>query len=192
MSTKHTKSIVRHAFAAVATLALFVSAGAPVSANPDLSPRGKGMTFALGADASFVTGCFPAPPFGCAGPVILYPVFFGSFEATPVGRDPEGFDVFAIDDVIWVAGGGTQFFVITGEGVYRKRTGKNPAQEMVLELSIDGGDVQVFDSGIVALEPSLNAIDISIDMNDQINYDTVMHVAANPARSLLQGLSTKD
>jgi len=188
LSTK----MFRHAFAGIALLALLSSAGAPVSANPDLAPRGKAMTFALGGDAQFLTGCFPAPPHGCAGPVLLYPVFFGGFEATPVGRDPEGFDVFDVDNVIWVVGGGTQFFVVTGEGTYRKRTGKSPAQEMILTLSVDGAPAQIFDSGVVELEPSLNAIDITIDMNDQINYDTVMRVAANPF-ALAQGmLATKN
>ncbi len=182
-------TLLRSAVAVVVLCALFAGASTPVTANPDLTARNDGVIFALGPDANYVTGCFPAPPLGCAGPVILYPVFLGGFESTPAGRDPEGFDVFLIDHVLFIAGGGTQFFPIVGDGIYRRRVGKNPAQEMILDLSIAGGPVNVFDSGLVDLDPSLNAIDISIDMNDQINYDTVMRIAANPVQAAIHGVT---
>lgn len=134
--------------------------------------------YTLSLDSQYVQGCFPAPPFPCAGPLVLFPEFGGSFGLTFTGVDAEGFSSFAMSNVTLTALGGSNVIQIDGVGTYRVNQAEG-IQEMTLDVLVNGQPT-VFDSGLVDLGDGTDEIDISVDMNDLVNYDILMTIVANP------------
>lgn len=130
--------------------------------------------FRLTDDATFQEGCFGM----CLCPVLIAGLQ-GTFTLTPTGTSSDGFTEFAVEDVRW-----TVFDLgqrITGSGTYRVRTGPDGLQQLVLDLSTDGGPVERYDSGLVPRTARFPAIDVLASLNDMTCYDRVFEVRAVPA-----------
>jgi hypothetical protein len=168
----------------VATVALLgalaFSIGASQSSKSSSGKTPPTVLHFLGPDSEYTWGCFPAPPFPCAGPVFLASDFEGIFGLTFAGIDAEGFRLFEVSNVLLVASFGPEDSVlIMGEGLYRRRLGDDPMHELTLNVTVDGGPV-IFDSGVVPVPDSDAAIDIDVNMNGLMNYDILMRIVADP------------
>lgn len=135
--------------------------------------------YKLDADASVVQGCFPP----CLCPIQFNPSFRGTFELRRVPSFDFLFQTFRMDNINWLVGNGESEFRLTGYGIYRRSIGLGVHE---LKLRLVMGDTPVaFDSGLVPggnFTP-LPRIDISVDMNDQFCFDTVLNIRSSPVRN---------
>jgi hypothetical protein len=135
----------------------------------------------LEPESVLLSGCFPAPPFACAGLLALFDDFDGTFGLTPIGVDARGFSVFEVSNVALVAHAGDHSIEAIGFGIYRRTFGEDAVQDLTLFVLLNGTPA-VFHSNLVAVPEGDNAIDIAVTMNDLQNYDTLMHIVANPGK----------
>jgi hypothetical protein len=136
-------------------------------ADPSSSP------YQLGPSSGFETGCFGP----CLCPVFLR-LLQGTFTLQEEGVDPL-FTHYKVTDVRWTVPGTTSTTTITGSGSYKVGGEVAVQQEMSLDLSVDGGASQHFDSGLVLGGGEFPRIVIDISLHqDTACIDTVMHVDA--------------
>lgn len=145
--------------------------------SSDVEPT-SGAPYSLDESSTYITGCFPAPPFGCAGPIRLFPSFTGGFNLMSTGTNEDGFEVFVMTNVQLTATAGTDVREIVGTGIYLRSEGEDAQHSMVLTVLMNGAPV-VFDSGVLPVPDGTAFIDIAVDMNDLINYDTQMRIVAD-------------
>jgi hypothetical protein len=69
----------------------------------------------------------------------------------------------------------------TGSGTFRLSPGPDPRQQLVLDLSIDGGRVERYDSGVVPAAARFPRIDALASLYDMQCFDRVFEVRAAPA-----------
>jgi hypothetical protein len=72
-------------------------------------------------------------------------------------------------------------YTLIGEGEYRVGGKVALQHEMILDLSVNGGPPQHFESGLVAVGSEFPAIDISLAVNEFFCWDSVLVVSAAPA-----------
>ncbi len=167
---------------AAAALALLA---APITATPSSKLRAQlhpTVLFFLNAESTYVQGCFPAPPFGCAGPLFLASSFEGIYGSTFASFDAEGFVLFEISNFLAFASFGDDVVVVIADGLYRRNEAAG-TQELTLDALVDGVP-STFNSGVVPIPTSLHEVDIAVNMNDLINQDILMHIVANPGAAL--------
>ena len=129
--------------------------------------------YRLDQDSSFLEGCFGQ----CLCPVLIAGLR-GTSSLTPAGTS-NGITSWVVSDVDWrVPELGMR---LTGSGTFRRIAGPDPLQQLVLDLSIDGGPVETYDSGVVPAVLPLPGIDIQISLNDLQCYDRVLEVRASPS-----------
>jgi hypothetical protein len=138
---------------------------------------GSTTLYVLGDASELVQGCY----LPCACPLSLAPEFRGTFALARVISPDPAFEAYRIDDVNWLASLSNDLH-ITGSGDYRVSTSGN-VQELVLDLRIDSGPLTRYDSGLV---PGGNGgrtptLDLSINANDLVCFDTVLSIDARPA-----------
>ena len=131
--------------------------------------------YRLGGQYDYQEGCFGQ----CTCPVLLGQLE-GTFALTPAGP-AGGFDTWTVSDVDWqVPELGIHF---TGSGLYRQKSGQafDLQQQLILDLSLDGGPPEQYDSGLVPVEASFPRIDALVSLYDMQCWDRVLRVDAAPS-----------
>lgn len=136
--------------------------------------------YVLKTESSFQTGCFGP----CLCPVLMRPMQ-GTFHLQETSIDPL-FTNYDVLDVRWAVPDSS--VAITGSGTYRVGGEFAVQQQMVLDLSVGGGPVQHFDSGLVPGGGTFPAIDVRVSLHqEQACLDTVLQVIAGPTTTTSAG-----
>jgi hypothetical protein len=132
----------------------------------------------LSSQSTFEVGCFGP----CACPVLTRNGLAGSFVLVPYRSDPlfAEYLLCGIDWTIPGSGSGPPLHVV-GEGWYRVGGEVVAQQELNLCVSVNGGKIQRFESGVVPGGGSFPAIDIAAATSGFFCWDSVMTVKAGPA-----------
>jgi hypothetical protein len=69
---------------------------------------------------------------------------------------------------------------IIGSGHYRLGGEVALTQQLTLDLQVDGGPFEHFDSGVVAGGGGFPVIDVQVSVSGAICFNTVIHVVAQP------------
>jgi hypothetical protein len=97
---------------------------------------------------------------------------------------PAGFDglfkTFTVTNVHWSFTNNGAAMSVTGSGTYKIGGSNAPQQQLSLNLQLNGGQAEHFDSGLVADSTLLPDINVAISTNGQICFDTVFKVSASP------------
>jgi hypothetical protein len=145
----------------------------PSAAKPD-------EVYGLTAESTLAQGCFA--PLAC--PVALSPYIGGSFRLHWLAGGA-AFDLYAVQDVYWVARIAGQDLPITGSGLYVDGVDED---RLRLDLRVGDAPPQSFDSGVVPSgPPGSSDIDITISINGQSYLDTVIDVRAIAFHSRAKG-----
>lgn len=167
-------------------LAASILAGTVPGADPGADET-KPVVYLLGKNAAYQRGCF-AP---CMCPVMEEGTVQGRFVLQPAGSDGlfDYYNVLAVDWIVTLPNGTIH---VVGSGTFRIG-GEFAAQEqLTLDLSLDGEEMQQFDSGLVAGGSDFPAIDLPISLNGMYCFDTVFYVRAHPAIDLRTSQSVDD
>jgi hypothetical protein len=104
----------------------------------------------------------------------------GTFDLRSLPPDPM-FSNYAVENVKWVANESARPLEITGSGTYRVGGEVALQERMILDLSIDGGPSERYDSGDVAGGGDFPRITIVIRRHlSSTCLDTVMTIDASP------------
>jgi len=134
------------------------------------------VAYTLSPGAEFRTGCFAIP---CVcGPIQL--PMTGTFAL--VRKAPllnfARYDVIA---VFWEVQVAAQSVFAVGSGTYRVGGTGPVQQQLTLDLSIAGGPVRHFDSGLIAGGGDFPRLDVDVSLHGQVAcIDTVLRVRAGP------------
>jgi len=141
--------------------------------------------YKLSDTSRFETGCFTL----CDCAIVSQPLQ-GTFLLEPLAPGPL-FNEYRVLDVRWTVPGASSIS-ITGSGTYRLGGEVAVQHQMTLDLSIDGGSVQHFDSGILGTTNDLfPKIEIRIPLHgDSTCVDTVLVVHAAPAAPVASGVES--
>ena len=147
--------------------------GACLATPPDRSS----IRYDLSDQSTFEVGCFGP----CACPVLIRSGLAGSFELVPYHSDPlfAEYLLCGIDWTILASASGPALHV-TGEGWYRVGGEVAVQQELRLCVSVNGGETQRFESGLVA-GGGFPTIDIAAATSGFFCWDSVITVKAGPA-----------
>jgi hypothetical protein len=129
----------------------------------------------MAPQSEFEWGCF-AP---CKCPVFVQQQVEGTFKLTKTGSDPL-FDHYAVNDVRWKVPDGARSLSVVGSGTYRRGGEVAIQEQLVLDLSVDGGVPQHFDSGLVPPQAPFPAIHTTISLHGEYCFDTAFVVVAKP------------
>jgi len=153
--------------------ALIAFAAAPAGA--------QAVRYALSTGSELGTGCFTAP---CTcGPV--QNAMTGGFELVRQPPAPP-FARYTVVAIYWAVQYPQGFVTITGSGTYRVGGTGTVQQQLSLDLSIGGGPVRHFDSGLVPGGRDFPRIDAAISLYGQIPCaDSVLYVRAGPESGTL-------
>lgn len=133
--------------------------------------------YRLSADSTYQEGCV-AP---CMCPVTVPRGMSGTFNLIPL--NPAFYNRYSLDEISWTVSNpdGTAAHTITGFGIYQIGGEFAQMQQLVLELSIDNGDLTHFDSGLVDGGAQFPAISIPVDRGTSC-FDIIMNINAAPAQ----------
>jgi hypothetical protein len=152
------------------TLASLVSL-AVLAAVP--APGLAAFSYHLANESAVQKGCFGP----CACAVLIQSPLVGSFALDP-DASSGGFQAYRVADIRWSYK--TQDDVthqVTGSGTYRVN---GDQQQMVVDLSVDGGAAERYDSGLTGGGASFPRIRLPIALNDFVCFDTVYGIDGNP------------
>src|SRR6185503_17896662 len=167
-STSNYLSAIRNLSRAALLLLGVVAGSTPASAQTSTLYR-------LNKDSTFQQGCFPP----CLCPIMIAMPVKGTFVLTPTGFDGL-FNTYAVSDVNWLVSIGGSDTTVTGSGTYKIGGEFALQQQLSLDLQVGGDKVQHFDSGLVAGPAPFPDIKVTISVNGQVCYDTVVEVSASP------------
>lgn len=160
------KTLIAFLLASLAILP-FANASAQ-SSQPEL--------YVLKTGSTFETGCFPP----CLCPVFVSQSMEGTFRLKQTFFDPL-FTHYDVTEVRWAVPNSTSRISIVGSGTYRVGGELAVQQQMILDLSVNGGAVQRFDSGLVSGGGGFPDITIRVSLHqEQACQDTVLQVKAGP------------
>jgi hypothetical protein len=149
---------------------------ATVVIHSSATTNGPGATlYRLNPNTAYVVGCFPP----CLCPDTIIQPVRGTFLLRPTGLDGL-FKTFTVTNVHWSFTNNGAATSVTGSGTYKIGGSNAPQQQLSLYLQIDGGQVEHFDSGLVADSTPLPNINVTISTNGQICFDTAFKVSASP------------
>jgi hypothetical protein len=152
--------------AAAALLALLAAPSARAQSSD------SAFVYSLASPSNFAWGCYGP----CECPVSERPLT-GTFRLRDLGFDGL-FERYAVSDVRFSATANGNLH-IAGTGTYRVGGEVAITQEMILDLSVNGGGVQHFDSGLVPGGGSFPKIDIAVSLHrQQACFDTVVDIVA--------------
>jgi hypothetical protein len=124
---------------------------------------------------------------GCVGPC-LCPVRFpealtGTFLLVPAGSDPL-FTYYNLEEISWTAfnSNGGIAHKITGQGTYKFGGEVALTQQLILDLNIDGGSSERFDSGVIAGGSEFPSLSISVSRGTSC-YNISMDIIASPRKN---------
>src|SRR5438552_5346970 len=165
------RSAMRVSVTAVALGFVFVGL-TPGKAGGQMGSR---TPYSLSSPSNFARGCFGP----CACPV-LESKLTGTFDLRSLPPDPM-FSNYAVENVKWVANESAHPLAITGSGTYRVGGEVAVQERMILDLAIDGGPTERYDSGDVAGGGDFPRITIVIRRHlSSTCLDTVMTIDASP------------
>jgi len=130
------------------------------------------VTYHMSGDSDFTRGCYSP----CQCPLAYFGPVAGTFVMSFEESTPDGFDHYSITDVNWVIIVGEPGGV-TGSGSYARGPGFH---RLELDLSFAGDVVEHFDSGLILGGDKFPQLDLSVNMNDLVCFDTVYNVQAAP------------
>ena len=132
--------------------------------------------YQLGPGTMFQEGCVSP----CLCPVTLPEEMTGTFLLVPAGSDPL-FTNYQLNQISWtvLAPDGTVIHTITGEGAYKLGGEVALTEQLTLDLSIDGGGTQHFDSGLVLGGSEFPLISVAVSRGTQC-FNISMNVKAGP------------
>ena len=153
-------------------LALMWALGAALA----VPTRAQTTAYTLSAGAEYRTGCF-APPCTC-GPIQLPMTGTMALVRKPDSAQFANYDVIG---VVWRVQFNDAVLSITGSGTYRVGGTGTLRQQLTLDLSVGGGPVRHFDSGLVAGGGNFPRLDVGISLHGQTPCaDTLLIVRAGP------------
>jgi len=165
--------MVRSWVSVVAALAAGIAWSAPCAGSP--------------ADTTGTPYTLITPPsaleIGCQGPCACAVVglsTFGSFTLVRTGSDPL-YTHYAVERFIASFNNGPGAVAITGSGQYVIGGEVALVQELTLDLVIQGGAAQHFDSGLVPVSAPFPQLDLSCAVHGFYCFDSVLVVQARPA-----------
>ena len=127
----------------------------------------------LGTNSNFETGCFGP----CLCPVLMRSLQ-GTFGLQRVRIDPL-YNYYKVSNVRWAVPEASSNLSIVGSGTYRVGGEFAVQHQLSLDLSVGGGPLQHFDSGLVPGGGEFPRIVITISLHqNSACIDTVMHVDA--------------
>lgn len=131
--------------------------------------------YVLDETSRFEQGCFE----GCSCPVSTYDML-GTMRLEFTGFDGLFFnyDVTDVDFTVFI---GPSVMPVRGDGTYRIGGEFARMHELALDLRVGDEPLTRFDSGLLIGGSEFPRIDIAINMNDLICYDTVLTIVADPA-----------
>jgi len=136
-----------------------------------------------GPPSQFEWGCFGP----CACPVLIQSPLQGTFVLHPSHSDAN-FTYYDVLDVKWDApGDGTNPVRITGAGTYRRGGEVALTEQMVLDLSFDGGPLQHFDTGLKPPGAAFPEIKTRLSLHQEFCHDSVLAIDAKPSTVLDAG-----
>lgn len=140
-----------------------------------LSANARAAIYELQDESMIEIGC-QGP---CACPVMTSGPIEGRFVLTPIETGGDPFDRYAVTDVDWVVNDPVGYTFVGG-GEYKVGGEVALQHQMILDLSVNGGPPQHFDSGLVGGGSNFPAIDISLAVNEFFCWDSVLVVSAAP------------
>ena len=144
--------------------------------TPTARAQGTGVEYDLAEASMFEAGCLPP----CMCPVLHRAPLKGSFRLVEVPIDAP-FQMYQVLDVDWslsAVNGGVVH--VHGSGTYRLNTPSQGYQQLVLDLSVDGGEVQRYDSGLVMGGDLFPLIRLPVALHGFFCHDSVYGVDATP------------
>jgi hypothetical protein len=144
-----------------------------VNASP--APAADIHPYDLLSGSTFQRGCFPP----CLCPLGPKQSLTGDFVLVNLQPNPL-FQEFAVVNVDWTAAPPPGSIPINGAGFYKIGGEVAVQQEMSLELSVNGGPLTHFDSGLVQTEVRFPLIDVTVSINGGRCDDTVIALKAEP------------
>ncbi len=154
-------------------LLLVLSTALPAIAQSDGSAATR---YRLRKDSSFQEGCFDP----CMCPILILEPLEGRFVLEPAGSDWL-FRYFRVTSVDWRAGSGSGARRLRGSGTYRVGGEFAVQHQMTLDLQINDGPVERFDSGLVLGGGQFPRIDVTMSLHGVFCYDKVIELHARPA-----------
>ncbi len=115
----------------------------------------------------------------CACPVFMVGPVKGTFVLKQI-ENGGPFDVYSVSDVDWHASSTYLDLSFTGDGEYRVGGEVALQHQLALDLSVNGGPVQRFDSGLVGGGFQFPNIEIAVAANNFFCWDSVLAVSATP------------
>jgi len=155
----------------VAILLALALAGASPAASQQLA---SGL-YRLDAGSTHQAGCFDP----CLCPIQIEVPVLGTLALAFQGSDGL-FDVYAVSDVNWEVPFGGDVMRVLGSGSYRIGGEFALEHQLELDLAIDDGPLQHFDSGRRIVAESKSAIDVAISLHGMVCNDIVFVVRASP------------
>lgn len=163
-------------------VASFVVAGCIAFAIPNAlaqTASSEVLTYKLENASRFETGCFAM----CECAIVTHPIR-GTFFLEHTGFDPL-YDYYKISDVSWVVTDATTYLTLRGSGTYKRGGEFALTHQLVLDLSLDGGAPQHFDSGLIVGSSEWPRIVIDVSLHrGQACVDTLIHVDATDPISM--------
>jgi hypothetical protein len=163
-------------FPGLLTKAVFVTAVWFAVAASSGQPISLTVLYRLNSDSSLQQGCFPP----CECPIMLSVPVKGTFLLTLTNSNSL-FDTYAVTDVSWSTTLNGIPTLVTGGGTYKVGGEFALQQQLSLDLQMNGGNVEHFDSGLVVDSTPFPDINVAISTNHQYCFDTVFNVSASPA-----------
>lgn len=135
-------------------------------------------TYKLASSSTYQEGCVSP----CMCPITIGLQITGTFDLIQLNPDPL-FSRFSLDDIHWTVIGADDavLHTITGFGIYKVGGEFAAMHQLVLEISIDKGDLVHFDSGLVPDSSQFPAISISLDRGT-VCYDVFLKISAKPVQ----------
>ena len=152
-----------------------LSIGPAAAQTTDL---GGSVIYRLEKGSTYQYGCF-AP---CECPLFEEVPVRGTFILTRAGSDPL-FTYYKVTDINWTVSLADRELRITGSGTYKIGGEFALQQQLSLDLKVGNGATQHFDSGLLAGPAPFPAIAITVSINGQYCFDTVIRVSASPVPS---------
>jgi hypothetical protein len=157
-------------------LLLFACACAMLTATPVRAQVVDPILYSLKTPPSdFEWGCFGP----CMCPILIQTPLTGTFSFRQSHVDPL-FTYYDVLGVSWKYTDAGQVIAITGSGTYRRGGEVAETEELTLDLSFAGGDVQHFDSGLKPVGAAFPEISTRISLHGEYCRDSVLTVDARP------------
>jgi hypothetical protein len=133
--------------------------------------------YRLDEGSAYTSGCFGP----CVCPAISA-AMRGTFLLTPAGSDPL-FTTYQVTEVRWSVALGEPDLHITGSGTYRIGGEFALQQQLSLDLLVGDQPARHFDSGLVTGSAPFPGISVTLSLNGEACFDTVLAVNAAPMPS---------